>query len=314
MSGLVTLGESMMALVSPTPGPLRHAASLDTGVAGAESNVAIGVARLGVDAAWIGRVGDDEPGAMVAREIRAEGVETHAIVDAAAPTGLLLNEKRTADVSRVSYYRAGSAGSRLSPDDLDPTWFRGRDVVHVTGITPALSRTAADAVFAAVELGRSAGAAVSFDVNFRSRLWAADEAAGVLRRIAELADVLLVGDDEAHVLTDAVGDDLLPALAGLGGAGEVVVKRGPRGAVALVDGERIEAPRYAVTSVDPVGAGDAFAAGYLAARCRGLDAAGRLDAAAAAGAFAVTVRGDWRGAPSWRELDLLRTASGHVAR
>lgn len=312
MTAVLTLGETMMLLSSTGIGPLRHARELAVGIAGAESNVAIGVARLGVAARWIGRVGDDEPGRLIASSLRGEGVDTRALVDPDAPTGLMLKEFRTSTSTRVSYYRSASAGSRLRPDDLDPDLFRGVGVLHISGITPALSSSAAAAVHAAVDLAKEAGAVISFDVNFRSRLWPAQAASAALKPLARRSDILFAGDDEAPLLTE-VGDDALAALAALGPT-EVLLKRGARGASALIDGQRIEAPVHRVTAIDPVGAGDAFAAGYLAARCRGADPAERVEIAAATGAFAVTVRGDWEGAPSWAELEMLRAADGDVAR
>lgn len=315
MTGVVTFGEAMMVLAAPEIGPLRHARSLDVGVAGAEANVAIGVARLGVPARWIGRVGDDEPGRLVVRALRGEGVDTRVIVDDGAPTGLMFKERRTSTATNVSYYRERSAGSRLHPGDLEPALIAGMDVLHLTGITPALSSSAAAAVDTAVGIAVDHGVAVSIDVNFRSRLWTASEAAAVLGPLTRRARILFAGDDEVGLVADVElqSSDLLAMLADLGPT-EVIVKRGALGATALINGEQIEAPVFAVHALDPVGAGDAFAAGYLAARCRGLDPHERLEVAAATGAFAVTVRGDWEGGPSWGELSLLRQGGQDIRR
>lgn len=315
MKGVVTLGEAMMVLSAPEVGPLRHARSLGVGVAGAEANVAIGVSRLGVPSRWIGRVGDDEPGRLVASALRGEAVETHAIVDVSAPTGLMLKERRTSSTTNVSYHRAGSAGSRLASTDLRGAWIADADVLHISGITPALSPSAATAIDMAVGVAEDNGITVSLDLNFRSRLWDRAEASTVLAPLARRADVLLAGDDEVSLVTDVDADEdgLLGALAELGPR-EVIIKRGARGARALIDGDFIEAPIFRVEVIDPVGAGDAFAAGYLAARCRGLEPRKRIEVAAAAGAFAVTVRGDWEGAPSWQELEMLRDGGTDVRR
>ncbi|MFC4947461.1 sugar kinase [Pseudonocardia sp. GCM10023141] len=306
---LVTLGETMAALTTPGIGPLRHARSLDLRVAGAEANVAIGAGRLGVRTAWFGRVGDDEFGALVRQTLAGEGVDVSGVVvDPDAPTGLLIKEHRTAAVTRVSYRRAGSAGSRLGPGDVDPAVVGAATVLHVTGITPALSGSARDAVRFAVEVARTAGVLVSVDLNHRDGLWAAADAVTEYRWLAARCDLLFVTDAEAALLVD--GPDPLRALAALGPA-EVMVKRGARGATALIDGQVLEAPVFAVTSLDPVGAGDAFAAGYLAERIHGAPAAQRLRTAAAAGAFAVTVQGDWEGLPNRAELELLTAADVH---
>jgi len=318
-TGLVTLGETMAALSAPGVGPLRHQRSLDLHVGGAESNVAIGVRRLGGTATWIGRVGDDELGDLVLAQLRGEGVDvSHAMRDPGAPTGLMVKSRRTESVGRVAYYRRGSAGSRLCPADVPVDAVRTAGVLHLTGITPALSGTARDAVRVATASAREAGVPVSLDVNHRAALWTAAEAGAVLRDLLPEVDVLFAGPQEAQLL-GADGDPALTpqrAAAQLAAAGpaQVVVKLGARGAVAHVDGEPFEVPAHLVRAVDPVGAGDAFVAGYLADLLEGRPAVDRLRTAAACGAFAVTVPGDWEGLPTRRDLGLLDAESGTVVR
>ncbi len=316
---LVTLGETMAALSSPGIGPLRHQPHLHLHVGGAESNVAIAVTRLGGSAAWVGRVGDDELGDLVLAQLRGEGVDVrHAVRDPGAPTGLMVKSRRTPSVGRVAYYRAGSAGSRLAPEDLPVELLRAAGALHVTGITPALSPSARAATFAAVEEARGAGVPVSLDVNHRAALWGPDVAGPVLAELAARADVLFAGEDEAELLlppgegaSDPAG--LLRVLGGLGPA-TVVLKRGSRGAMALADGAVLDVPPHAVVAVDPVGAGDAFVGGYLAELLAGADLKARLATAAACGAFAVTMPGDWEGLPARRDLALLAAPAGTVVR
>ncbi|WP_245645464.1 sugar kinase [Pseudonocardia acaciae] len=313
-AGVVTLGETMALMTAEQVGPLRHARSLRLTIAGAESNLAIGVRRLGVPAAWLGRVGDDEFGELIRGTVAGQRVVTSAIVDPDAPTGLMIKERRTGTRTRVRYYRSGSAGSRLAPADLDHAPIADAQVLHVTGITPALSPTARDTVFAAIELAREHHVPVSVDLNYRQALWAPDQARAVFRDLAGRADILLATEDEGRLVADAEEPARLAAdLAALGPA-EVLVKLGERGAAAHIDGRPYPVPPRPVAVLDPVGAGDAFAAGYLASRCRGADAPARLDAAATTGAFAVTVAGDWEGAPTMAELDLLDGAGDAVSR
>jgi 2-dehydro-3-deoxygluconokinase len=313
--GLVTLGETMALLSSDQVGPLRHAGMLRLGVAGAESNVAIGVRRLGVPAAWTGRVGDDELGQLILRQLRAERVDVAAAkLDPAAPTGLMLKEQRTAELARVVYYRRGSAGSRLAPGDLDEDGVTRAGVLHLTGITPALSASARQAVHAAAELARGAGVPVSLDFNYRSALWSAAEAAAELRDLTAAAEVVFAGDDEAALVVDRQDPaGMAGALARLGPR-HAVVKRGADGAVAVADGAVHRVQAVAVRAVDSVGAGDAFVAGYLAELLAGSAPARCLRTAAACGAFAVTAAGDWEGYPTRDELDLLRHGGGTVLR
>jgi len=315
MNQLVTLGETLARLDSPVTGPLRHARSLDLGIAGAESNVAIGFRRLGGAATWIGRVGDDEFGRLVQMTLAGQGVDvSNAVVDPAAPTALLVKERRTNRLTRVYYYRAGSAGSRLRPADIPEDLVTAAGVLHVTGITAALSDSAREAVHAAVDTARLAGVPVSLDLNYRRALWTADEAAKQLRSLVEKADVVFATELEAGLV--ASGSDagaLATGLAALGPA-EALVKRGPLGVVACCDGRLTTVPAYPVTAVDPVGAGDAFAAAYLAERLRDRPLTERLEVATGAGAYAVTVSGDWEGLPSRADLDMMRTADDHVQR
>jgi 2-dehydro-3-deoxygluconokinase len=303
---VVTLGETMALLTAPHTGLLRHATSLNLSCAGAESNLATGLARLGYRVAWIGRVGDDEFGALVRRTLAAEGIDARIVVDPQAPTGLMVKSRRTAAVTQVNYYRAGSAGSRLCPDDVDTDLIGGAQVLHLTGITPALSGTAREAVQHALRTARSAGVAVSLDLNYRKGLWPERECAAVLGPLVAQADLVFATEAEARLLVDGEGPIELGRALAATGVGEVLIKRGAQGAVAIVDGEEIVVPAYPVTEVDPVGAGDAFAAGYLAAVLDGAVPEQRLADAALAGAFAVTVPGDWEGLPTRVDLDLLR--------
>ena len=305
MSGVVTLGETMGLFAATSPGSLAHAAGFRLGIGGAESNVAIGLARLGTPATWIGRVGADELGDLVHREIRAEGVDVVAIADPAAATGLMVKSSRTPTHTRVRYYRAGSAGSRLSPDDIDAALIASADILHVTGITPALSESAAAAVDRAIGLAHDSGMIVSFDVNHRSALWDTDRAAPVYRSIAARSTLVFAGLDEAALVADGgTAAELARGIAELGPS-QVIVKLGPEGCAALIDGAQFEVPAIRVQPVDTVGAGDAFVAGYLAELLAGSDPTARLAVAVRAGAFACLGPGDWESLPTRADLSLL---------
>lgn len=316
MIELVTFGETMALLSATRTGPLRHADTMRLGIAGAESNVAIGVSRMDRSAGWIGRVGNDELGRRIVRELRAEGLDLRGVtVDPDAPTGLMIKERRSSASTSVLYYRRGSAGSRLAPGDLDAALIGGARILHCTGITPALSATARAATFSAVEAAKAGGTLVSFDPNHRSTLWHHDEAAAVFRDLTARADILLAGEDEAEMILGgpAAPEDAARRLAERGPA-HAIVKLGERGAVACVDGSVRPVPAVRVQALDPVGAGDAFAAGYLTGLLDGADAERALGLAAALGAWAVAVDGDWEGLPRRRELPLLTSAAGTVSR
>ncbi|MCU1419912.1 MAG: sugar kinase [Mycetocola sp.] len=303
---VVTFGETMALLRSPAVGPLAHSSSLSLGVGGAESNVAIGLARAGVPTVWMGRVGRDPFGELVTREIRAEGVHVHAVVDDVAATGLMVKEQRTSVQTRVMYYRNGSAGSRLSPADLPVEAITEAKVLHVSGITPALSQSAREAVEAAIGLARNSDTLVSFDVNYRSALWSVEEASLTLRPLIAYSDLVFASEEEVPLLTDISGGpaEQARAISAIGPT-HVVIKRGARGAVALVEGQLHESDAFEITPVDTVGAGDAFVAGYLAGFLARSSTPEVLRRANAAGAYACMSGGDWEGLPrgeEWRTI------------
>ncbi len=307
---LVTLGETMALLAPEDIGPLRHADRMRLTVGGAESNVAIGAARLGLSSAWIGRVGDDELGSRVLRELRAEGVQVHARVDPSAPTGLMIKERRTAETGRVWYYRRGSAGSRLHADDVDAALVAGADVLHLTGITPGLSETARGAIDAALDAAATGGTTVSLDLNHRAAVWPPEDFAAAMRALLPRADVVFASPQEAGFVVGD-GDPVTQARAlARFGPPEVVLKLGAEGAVALVNGELHRCPAVRVAVVDTVGAGDAFVAGWLAERAQGALPSVRMITATQCGALACTVRGDWEGSPTRAELHLLDAEAG----
>jgi 2-dehydro-3-deoxygluconokinase len=308
---VVTLGETMALMKAETFGPLAHADSLSMSIGGAETNVAIGLQRLGCSTAWVGRVGEDSLGTLVVRELRAEGIRVHAHVDPSAPTGLMLKERRTPASQQVWYYRSQSAGSKLAQSDIPRDLVANARVLHVTGITPAISKSAADSVDWAIECARAAGTVVSFDVNYRSRLWQAGKAEDTLRDLARRADIVFAGEDEAALIVGAGGDDmdLARRLSSLGPS-QAIVKRGAKGCTAVIDGVEYRQQAVPVDVVDTVGAGDAFVAGYLAELLGGVDPVGRLHTAVRTGAFACTAPGDWEGTARRSELAMLNAVEG----
>lgn len=310
---VVTLGESLAALVATTPGPLEEASLFERHVAGAEANVVVGLARLGRSVAYIGRVGDDGFGTAITRTLRGEGVDlAHLTVDREARTGVMFRERRLLGAMDVVYHRAGSAGSRLTVEEVERAGadgiFAGARWLHLTGITPALSPSARAACERARELASGSGATVSLDINLRRRLWSEDEAGPVLRALASKVDVVLGSVDELALIagTDADGDpEGLVASVAERGPAIVVAKLGAGGAVGMEAGGRpVHAGAFEVpTVVDPVGAGDAFCAGFIAGRLDGADLASALRMGNACGALAVVASGDQAGLPTRAELD-----------
>lgn len=311
---VVTAGETMLLGVPSRPGRLRHAPSLHLGIGGAESNVAIALSRLDVPARWLSLLGDDEPGQLVLDRIRAEGVDTSAVRRVAGhPTGLYLREEVGGTV-RATYYRRGSAASTLAPGAVDLDTLDGATWLHLTGITPALSPGCADFTRWFATAARQRGVLVSYDVNYRSKLWSPDQARAFTDSFAPSVDLLLVGTDEGRALWDWPADESEARRLADHGPAEVVLKRGAAGAAALVDGQFIEVPPFQVPQVDPIGAGDAFAAGYLAAHVRGAPPQDRLRTANAMGAMCVREHGDYEGLPHRQELDDFLSNRTHLGR
>jgi 2-dehydro-3-deoxygluconokinase len=317
MTEVVTLGECLVAFVATIPGPLAEATTFERFVAGAEANVAVGLARLGHSVAFIGRVGAAGFGQAIARRLRGEGVDTHALsTDPDAPTGLMFRERRALGPAQVVYARQDSAGSRLNAADVEAAaasdLLDGVRWLHLTGITPALSVDARAALERAIELARAAngvGVTISLDLNLRRRLWSDATAAPVLRELAAKVDVLLGSPDELAVVTHlgATHDPGEVARAALDlGPSIVVAKLGAGGALAVArDARDRPVPRPAVplpVVVDAVGAGDAFCAGFIAARLDGADLATALDMGNACGAAAASAIGDQTGLPDRAEL------------
>ena len=304
MPRVITAGETMLLGLTPRPGLLRHAHALELKVGGAESNVAIALSRLGVPSGWVSFLGDDEAGQLVLDRIRAEGVDTSRVRRVEGyPTGLYLRDNPGTKV-RVHYYRAGSAASRMAPGAFDPAYLKGAAFLHLTGITPALSEGCADFVRWAAREARARGVRVSLDVNYRSKLGTAEAARGFVEDLLPELDLLFVGDDEALALWGAGGEEFARGLAAAHPSDtfEVVLKEGGRGSAVLVGDRFVEERGFEVSQVDPVGAGDAHVAGYLAGHLWGLDTRNRLRLANAMGAYSVMTLGDYEGLPGAAEV------------
>lgn len=302
---VVTLGETMVLLWPRDGDPLETASIYERSMGGAESNFAIALARLGHRVRWISQLGDDPFGRYVRATLEGEGVDVAAPVDAQAPTAVFFKERVSSGPRRVFYYRRGSAASRLSPDDVRPEHVTGARVVHLTGITPVLSPSCAEAVERALALAREAGAIVCVDPNVRPQLWP-DMAAcrAALHRLMARADVVLLGHEDAEVLFPGHDEEATAAAVLALGPRTVVLKLGERGALGVGDDGRIHVAAVAVPVVDTVGAGDGFDAGFVAGLLRRLPFAGCLQLGARIGAAAVSAAGDWEGYPTADDLGL----------
>lgn len=301
---LLTFGESMVLFAAQEPGPLARAHSYTRHLAGAESNVAVGVARLGLRTAWLSRLGCDGFGDFVLDGIRAEKVVCHVVRDPARPTGFMLKSRAPQGDPEVQYYRRGSAASALSADDFDEPLFASARHLHATGITAALSSGAAQLLAHAMRFMREQGRSVSFDPNLRPSLWPnRDRMVAEINRLAALADWVMPGLQEGRTLTGCEQPEDIAAFYLARGAHCVVIKLGAQGAYFRTNDDAGFVAGVAVAQViDTVGAGDGFAAGVLSARLEGQPWREALARGNHIGALALSSRGDMEALPRRHQL------------
>jgi len=280
----------MVVFVPDDAVPLVEARSFSSYIGGAESNVAVGLAALGTHVRWAGVLGDDPLGRRIARELSDAGVDVSVVGwSEAAHTGLYLKDPGGQSTA-VYYYRRDSAAATIDETIWSNSSLRTAAILHLTGVTAALSESARAAVRAAVVDRCSGAALVSFDVNHRPSLWPREDAGAELALLANAADLVFVGLDEAGALWGCrTVEDVRRRLPD---AGTVVVKDGARGASACTGETEVFVPSLPVRVVEPVGAGDAFAAGFLRALLEGLDTRSCLRYGHLLAASALSVRGD----------------------
>jgi 2-dehydro-3-deoxygluconokinase len=286
---LVTFGEAMVRLTPPGFQRLEQASSFDVHVGGSELNVAVLAARLGIKSRWVSRLPDNALGRMIGARAREQGVDVHVEWAAETRAGLYFVELDAGSRARnVLYDRAGSAISRVTPGSIDwgePSMFAGARWYHVSGITPALSDGAAKVTAESLVAAKRAGLTVSYDLNYRSKLWSAQQARAVQEPLLEHVDLLITTAEDARVVfgLGAESHDTLQKRFDLS-AVVITLGEGPHAAIARADGKMHTAPRYEVEVVDRIGVGDAFCGGLIVSRLeqRGWDDAVRFAAATAA--------------------------------
>jgi 2-dehydro-3-deoxygluconokinase len=293
MTALGALGEGLVEL-GLEAAPDR---TVTLGYGGDAANTAVMAARMGVEARLLGRVGADALGERLLAFWSATGVDTrHVLVDAGAPTGIYVNERGAEGLRRFDYHRTGSAGSRLQPADATPGFLDGLGVLHLTGITLAVSASSRDTALRLLRQARERGVRVSLAVNHRPALGGDVD---VLRATACEADVVFASEEEAE---SVFGTSDAQALAATLGAAELVLTRGDRGAVLVTGGESTAVSAPTVTVVDPAGAGDALAGAYLAARLQDEPAGDALRLGVTAAALSCAARGCALSYPSRGEV------------
>ncbi len=293
---LVTFGETMIRLSTPTGHRLETTAALDIGIGGAESNVAIALARLGRRVAWTSVLPRNPFGARIAAELRRHGVDDRHIrwCDHGRVGVYYLDMGTPPRPTHVIYDRAQSAIAQCDVDEIDTALASRARLVHLTGITPALSASCAETARRFVERAHSDGIPLSFDVNYRARLWSPQQAATTLEPFCSAATILFCGRNDARLLWDITGDGetVVRELSRRFGAATTVLTLGDEGAIALTqDGDLYQEMPASVQVVDKVGAGDALAAGFIHGYLDG-DIARALRLGVTLASLKMTIHGD----------------------
>ncbi|RZL97383.1 MAG: sugar kinase [Variovorax sp.] len=308
---VAVFGEAMLMFVADRPGPIEHAESFHKRTAGAETNVAIGLSRLGLKVGWASRLGTDSMGRYLIDAMRSEGLDcAHVVRDPAQRTGFLF-KGRVDDGSDppIEYHRKGSAASLMTPTDVDVDWLRSARHLHATGVFAALSATSLRTAAAAMDTMRAAGRTISFDPNLRPTLWPSTEAMrAAINDLAARADWVLPGIEEGLILTGESTPEGIARFYRERGAKLVIVKLGAEGA--YHDGDPSGGTGTGRVSgfpvervVDTVGAGDGFAAGVVSALLEGRGVVDAVRRGSWIGARAVQVLGDTEGLPTRAQLE-----------
>jgi len=301
MLDIVTMGEVMVQFNAASNGPLRHVTYFEKHAAGAEANFAIGMTRLGFKAGIITRVRDDEFGRYIISLLRGEGLDISRIkFEPEAPNGVYFIQRNypIPGKSGVLYYRKGSAASKMSIKDIDPEYIQNAKLFHLTGITPALSISCKEASLEALKIASEAGVTVSIDTNIRLSLWSRDEARATLLPMLKKANIVLTEPQDGEILLGTKEPETIAHEILQMGPETVAVKLGEDGAAAFTKKTSARKTAFKVPIVDVIGAGDAFAAGFISSLLRGLSLEDALEIGNAAGALVVTVRGDFENMPS----------------
>lgn len=301
---IITIGDGMVAMCPEKKGPIIFANTFEKKVGGAELNVAIGCARLGLKSGWISSLGNDDFGKFILRSVRADNVDTSEVklVDG-YQTSVYFREVLSDGSSRSFYYRENSPTSTMKPEDLNEEYFKKSKVLHITGVFPSILKKNENIILEAIRLAKKNGLLISFDPNIRLKMWTKEEAREFINSILPEVDILLVGDEEVELLLETTDLEQAIKVFYSYGISKVVIKRGAKGAMGY-EGKEIfyvdGIPPKAL--VDTVGAGDGFAAGFLTSTIKGESFEDSIRFANAVGSLVVGVEGDNEGLPYYEDV------------
>ncbi|QAS52965.1 sugar kinase [Halobacillus litoralis] len=304
MNDVITIGDAMITFDPSTTGPMRHVSSFTRKVGGAELNVAIGCARLGLKTGWISRLGKDEFGRHIYNFTRGEGIDVSEVeLMEGFPTSLNFKEIGADGSGKTFYYRHQSPTSTLTAESLNEDYFRNARLLHITGVFPAVSDKNIEVIDAAISLAEKHGVKIALDPNIRLKLWSEDKARTTLLNWMPYVDYLLTGLDEAELLfgTREIGE--ITEHAKKYGLSHLFLKLGAEGSMVWTQGELIEKPAEEVEMIaDTVGAGDGFDAGVIYGLLNDWNSERILTFANKIGSMVVGVYGDNEGLPYMDEV------------
>lgn len=302
---IITLGETMVLFTPNKTGMLRYMDQFSAQIGGSESNVAIGLARMGHKVGWISRLGNDEFGRKIFQYLRGEGIDLSQVeFDNNFPTGIYFKEMLNSEEVRVQYYRSNSAASHMQPGDLNEKYIASAKYLHISGITPILSDGCYEAILKSIEIARKSSVKVVFDPNLRRTLCSESSCKDILLEISSKADIVLPGKAEGQFLTGEASPENIAKILHENGSSNVVIKLGEKGAYYSAGGDEGYLPAHPVKQVvDPVGAGDGFAAGVLSGLLDGLDIKKSVHRGTVIGSLVTMVLGDIEGLPDRSRLE-----------
>jgi len=301
---VITIGDAMIAMCPKQKGPIMFCNTFERKLGGAELNVVIGCARLGIKSGWISRLGNDDFGKHILKTVRGEGVDISEVklVDE-YPTSVYFREVLADGSSRSFYYREKSPTSTMKSEELNEEYFKQAKVLHITGVFPSITKNNQEIILEAVKLAKKHNLIVSFDPNIRLKMWSKEEAKAYIEKLLPNVDVLLIGDEEIEILLEDTNIEKAIKTFHEYGIEKVIVKKGAKGALGS-DGKNI----YEVDAIKPkalvdtVGAGDGFAAGFLTSLVQGKSLEECVKFANAVGSLVVGVEGDNEGLPYYDDV------------
>ena len=298
MPDLYTFGEAMALFLATDTDSVLTAHTFTRSTAGAEGNVAVGVCRLGLSAHFFTLMGNDQLGSAVIADFEREGVDLSGVKRVDSFSSAMIRNPGTSAPVEATYLRKGAAASLMTPKDLNHDVIRNSRWLHTTGITCAISGTAAETAGAGLEAARKYGIKKSFDLNIRRKLWSETQAREVLEPIARNVDLLIGGEDEYCAVFGTGDAHEALKIAAARGNHLAIMTKGPEQLTYACEGEVVVVHPPVVQSVDPVGSGDAFTSGVIAGLLGGLSVSDAVRQGTISGARVASQFGDWTGLPS----------------